>query len=66
MALFTPEDSIDAWMQDTNHPRGTRQSQDIPTPSGPGGNQEGDAWIIGFTEENWIRRISYFSPGTSP
>jgi hypothetical protein len=66
MALFTPEDSIDAWMQDMDHPVEQGEAQHKPVQSGQGGKREGDTLVIGSEGKNWIRRISYFCGVTSP
>ncbi len=66
MALFTPEDSIDAWMQDMDHPVEQGETQLKPVQSGQGNKQEGDILVIGPGGKNWIRRISYFCGVTSP
>ncbi len=34
MALVTPEDSIDAWLQDTHHPAVPGWTQNMPVQSG--------------------------------
>jgi hypothetical protein len=66
MALFTPEDSIDAWMQDMDHPVEQGGIQHKPVQSGQSGKREGDTLVIGSEGKNWIRRNSYFFGVTYP
>jgi len=66
MALFTPEDSIDAWTQDMDHSVEQGEIQNKPVQSGQGDKREGDILVIGPSGKSWIRRISYFCGATSP